>query len=110
MKPAASKQRPSKFPLFLLASLSIALVVYFGFTSLAILRAASIQQLQSADAIVVFGAAEYAGRPSPVFRARLDRGYELYEKKLAPVVITTGGAATDPHFNEGQVGHDYLMH
>ena len=110
MKPAVSKRQPSKFPLFLLALLSIALVIYFAFTSLAILRAASLQQLQPADAIVVFGAAEYAGRPSPVFRARLDHGYELYEMKLAPVVITTGGAAADPHFNEGQVGHDYLMH
>jgi uncharacterized SAM-binding protein YcdF (DUF218 family) len=110
MKPAASKQRPSKFPILFLAALLFVLVIYFAFTSLAILRAASIQELQPADAIVVFGAAEYAGRPSPVFRARLDRGYELYEKKLAPVVITTGGAATDPHFNEGQVGHDYLMH
>jgi uncharacterized SAM-binding protein YcdF (DUF218 family) len=108
MKPAASK-RPSKLPLLLLALLSIALVVYFAFTSLAILRAATLQQLRPADAIVVFGAAEYAGRPSPVFRARLDHGYELYQEKLSSVVITTGGAATDPHFNEGQVGHDYLM-
>ena len=67
------------------------------------------QELRSADAIVVFGAAEYDGRPSPVFRARLDHGNELFRKGLAPVVITTGGAAADPKYTEGGVGHDYLM-
>ena len=109
MKQVISKQRASKLPLWLLAAFSLVLVLYFIFTSLAILRAASLQQLRSADAIIVFGAAEYSGHPSPVFRARLDHAYELYEKKLAPVVITTGGAAADPRFNEGEVGHDYLM-
>ena len=67
------------------------------------------QELDPADAIVVFGAAEYDGRPSPVFRARLDHANDLFRKGLAPVVITTGGAAADPKFSEGGVGHDYLM-
>lgn len=67
------------------------------------------QQLHSADAIIVFGAAEYDGRPSPVFRARLDHANDLFRKGLAPVVITTGGAAADPNFSEGGVGRDYLM-
>ena len=58
----------------------------------------------------MFGAAEYSGHPSPVYRARLDHAYDLFEKGLAPVVITTGGAALDPRYNEGGVGHDYLMH
>ena len=67
------------------------------------------QQLNPADAIVVFGAAEYDGRPSPVFRARLEHARDLYRMGLAPVVITTGGAASDPNFSEGGVGRDYLM-
>jgi uncharacterized SAM-binding protein YcdF (DUF218 family) len=67
------------------------------------------QQLHPADAIIVFGAAEYDGRPSPVFRARLDHANDLFRKGLAPVVITTGGAAADPNFSEGGVGRDYLM-
>ena len=67
------------------------------------------QELHPADAIVVFGAAEYDGRPSPVFRARLDHANDLFRKALAPVVITTGGAAADPKYSEGGVGHDYLM-
>jgi uncharacterized SAM-binding protein YcdF (DUF218 family) len=67
------------------------------------------QQLHAADAIVIFGAAEYDGRPSPVFRARLDHANDLFRKGLAVVVITTGGAAADPNFSEGGVGRDYLM-
>lgn len=61
-----------------------------------------------ADAIVVFGAAEYSGRPSPIFRARLDHAYTLYERHLAPYVIVTGGAGGDPKFSEGGVGRHYL--
>jgi uncharacterized SAM-binding protein YcdF (DUF218 family) len=73
-------------------------------------REGSRQELRPADAIVVFGAAEYAGHPSPVLRARLDHAFELFQQGLAPVVITTGGAASDPSFSEGGVGRDYLMH
>ena len=58
---------------------------------------------------MVFGAAEYAGHPSPIFRARLDHGLELFERGLAPLVITTGGAGKDPNYSEGQVGRDYLI-
>ncbi|HYX69659.1 MAG TPA: YdcF family protein [Terriglobales bacterium] len=62
-----------------------------------------------ADAIVVFGAAEYSGRPLPVFRARLDHAYDLYKRHMAPYVIVTGGAGGDPKFSEGGVGRKYLM-
>ena len=67
------------------------------------------QELHPADAIIVFGAAQYDGHPSPVFRARLDHADDLFRSGLAPVVITTGGPAADPKFSEGGVGHDYLM-
>jgi uncharacterized SAM-binding protein YcdF (DUF218 family) len=66
------------------------------------------RRLHPADVIVVFGAAEYDGRPSPVYRARLDHAYMLFRAGLAPVIITTGGAAADPNYSEGGVGHDYL--
>jgi uncharacterized SAM-binding protein YcdF (DUF218 family) len=74
-----------------------------------ILKDSTMQELHPADAIIVFGAAQYDGRPSPVFRARLDHANELFRQGLAPVVITTGGSAADPKFSEGGVGHDYLM-
>jgi uncharacterized SAM-binding protein YcdF (DUF218 family) len=67
------------------------------------------QELRPADAIVVFGAAQYDGHPSPVFRARLDHASNLFRRGLAPVIITTGGHAADPNFSEGGVGEEYLM-
>lgn len=70
---------------------------------------ATRDEAQPADAIVVFGAAEYNGVPSPVFKARLDHALELEDKGLAPLVITTGGRGGDPHFTEGGVARDYLI-
>ena len=84
-------------------------LVYLLFIAVSIAIESRQQQLHSADAIVVFGAAEYDGRPSPVLRARLDHAFRLYKQHLAPVIITTGGAAADPKYSEGGVGHDYLM-
>jgi uncharacterized SAM-binding protein YcdF (DUF218 family) len=89
---------------------SLALITFLALTALGIVRDGSLQELHKADAIVVFGAAEYSGRPSPVLRARLDHAFDLFEKGIAPVVITTGGAASDPSFSEGGVGQNYLEH
>jgi uncharacterized SAM-binding protein YcdF (DUF218 family) len=94
----------------ILAAVVLFLSLFLVITSLRIVREAGKQELHPADAIVVFGAAEYAGHPSPVLRARLDHAYDLFKSGLAPVVITTGGAAADPSFSEGGVGRDYLMH
>jgi uncharacterized SAM-binding protein YcdF (DUF218 family) len=101
--------RPRRL-LWLVAGLALALGVFLIVTSWRIVREAGKEELHAADAIVVFGAAEYSGHPSPVLRARLDHAHELFEKGLAPVVITTGGSGADPSFSEGGVGRDYLMH
>jgi uncharacterized SAM-binding protein YcdF (DUF218 family) len=69
---------------------------------------AGIDQARPADAIAVFGAAEYDGRPSPVLRARLEQGLALYRQGLAPLIVTLGGSG-DPTHSEGGVGHDFLM-
>ncbi len=66
-------------------------------------------QARPADAIAVFGAAEYDGRPSPVLRARLDHGLELYQEELAPLIITLGGGDPSERHSEGGVGEDYLL-
>jgi uncharacterized SAM-binding protein YcdF (DUF218 family) len=66
-------------------------------------------EARPADAIAVFGAAEYDGRPSPVLKARLDHALALYREKLAPLVITLGGGDPTDRHSEGGVGHDYLM-
>ena len=108
--PSASRRSlwTRSWPLLALA-LAGSLLLFFGITGSRIVGAAGGTPARKADVIVIFGAAEYVGRPSPVYRARLDHGYELFQKGMAPVVITTGGAAQDPDFSEGGVGRDYLL-
>ena len=75
----------------------------------AIRRQAVPDEACAAGAIVVFGAAEYNGAPSPVFKSRLDHALELEDRGMAPLLITTGGSGGDAHFTEGGVGRDYLI-
>jgi len=76
--------------------------------SIRIERQATHDEAKPADVILVLGAAEYRGRPSPVLKARLDHALDLYRNGLAPRILTTGGAGGDPVFTEGDVGRDYL--
>lgn len=87
----------------------LVLCTFLAVASVGIVRTSRLHEIHSADAIVVFGAAEYAGHPSPVLRARLDHAFDLFQRGVAPVIITTGGAGADPQFSEGGVGRDYLM-
>jgi uncharacterized SAM-binding protein YcdF (DUF218 family) len=109
MNAATNPRRHHPWPLWIVGLAAAAVAVFLGISSIQIVHEAGLQEIHPADAIVVFGAAEYAGRPSPVFRARLDHAYDLFQRGVAPVVITTGGAGSDPTFSEGGVGHDYLM-
>jgi uncharacterized SAM-binding protein YcdF (DUF218 family) len=63
----------------------------------------------SVDAIAVLGAAQYNGRPSPVFRSRLDHAATLYRLGLAPVVLITGGVGAGDSLSEADVGRAYLL-
>ncbi len=107
---ASASNRRSHWIIRLLLIAALVVAGYLIFVSSQIVAESSKQDLQPADAIVVFGAAQYDGRPSPVFRARLDHAFELFHQHLAPVVLTTGGSGSDPSFSEGGVGHDYLVH
>jgi uncharacterized SAM-binding protein YcdF (DUF218 family) len=82
--------------------------VAIGLLTMQIERQSESEEAQPADVILVLGAAEYRGRPSPVLKARLDHALELYGKGLAPRIMTTGGAGGDPVFTEGAVGRSYL--
>ena len=93
---------------WLLWILVLAPVCYAGLVYWRIVNQSGRDESRAADAIVVFGAAEYDGRPSPVYRARLDRAAQLYHRGLAPMVIITGGSGGDPRFSEGVVGREYL--
>jgi uncharacterized SAM-binding protein YcdF (DUF218 family) len=105
---AANQHRVWRWWLSLLIVLVLTIALFFTITTVQIVHSANSQEIHQADAIVVFGAAEYSGRPSPVLRARLNHAFDLYELHLAPVIITTGGAAEDPTYSEGGVGENTL--
>jgi uncharacterized SAM-binding protein YcdF (DUF218 family) len=71
-------------------------------------RQSTVDEAQPADVILVLGAAEYRGRPSPVLEARLNHALFLYLQGMAPRILTTGGKGGDPTFTEGDVGRAYL--
>ena len=107
MTDEATNQHPQpRWWLRLLVLTVVAVVLFLAVTAVQVVHTATLEEIHPADAIVVFGAAEYSGRPSPVLRARLDHALEVFHRGVAPVVITTGGAAADPTFSEGGVGRD----
>jgi uncharacterized SAM-binding protein YcdF (DUF218 family) len=82
--------------------------LYVGITFVQVWHASRQDHRQPAAAIVVMGAAQYDGRPSPVLQARLDRAHELYEQGLAPLLVTTGAKQEGDRFTEGFAGYQYL--
>jgi uncharacterized SAM-binding protein YcdF (DUF218 family) len=108
-KEAAIQHPQPRWWLRLLVLAGVSVVAFLASTAVQVVHTASLEEIHPADAIIVFGAAEYSGRPSPVLRARLDHALDVFHRGVAPVVITTGGAAADPTFSEGGVGRDYLM-
>ena len=91
------------------AFLTLLIVAYLGWIVVGIYRQSEVDEARPADVIIVLGAAEYRGKPSPVLKARLDHALDLYGRKLAPRILTTGGAGGDPVFTEGEVGRGYLV-
>ncbi|WP_434090767.1 YdcF family protein [Paracidobacterium acidisoli] len=87
----------------------VAAVAWVGWVESQIHWYARHDEARPANAIAIFGAAEYDGRPSPVLRARLDHGLELYQRGLAPLMITLGGSEPSDQHSEGAVGQDYLL-
>ena len=90
------------------AAAGMGLAVSLALLARDIERESSLDEARPADVIVVLGAAEYRGSPSPVLKARLDHALTLYQRGLAPRILTTGGAGGDG-FTEGEVGRDYLV-
>lgn len=96
--------------LFWLAGVpALLLAVYLITIAGQIYRQSNVDEARPADVILILGAAEYRGKPSPVLKARLDHGLDLYKQGLSTRILTTGGAGGDPVFTEGEVGRDYLV-
>ena len=92
-----------------LTALGIVLVVgYLAVTFVQVLSMSRRDQARKVEAIIVFGAAQYDGRPSPVLRARLDHVASLYKRGLAPVVMVTGGSQPGDDTTEASASATYL--
>jgi uncharacterized SAM-binding protein YcdF (DUF218 family) len=75
----------------------------------AVLVTSQHDQRRPVDAIIVLGAAQYNGRPSPVLRARLDHAIALYREGYAPLIVVTGGVGRGDTLSEAIVGRRYLV-
>ena len=87
----------------------LVLALYVGGTFFQVWQAARRDQAQTAGAIVVMGAAQYNGDPSPVYEARLQHGLDLYEEGLSSTVVVTGGRQEGDEFSEAQAGEMWLV-
>lgn len=84
-------------------------VSVLGWTAWEIAEQSERDEAQRADVILVLGAAEYLGKPSPVLKLRLDHALDLYRRKLAPMFLVTGGAGKSSRFTEADAARDYLV-
>ncbi|MBO0702725.1 MAG: YdcF family protein [Candidatus Dormibacteraeota bacterium] len=94
-----------------LAALIVAFGTFTGVTAHRVFAVSHENQLHRADAIVVLGAAQYDGKPSPILQARLLHALELYRAGLAPAIITSGGRepGDDSSYTEASVAAGWLI-
>lgn len=97
-----------RFARILVGVLLVAGLVW-GVNLLAVYLFGLRNEARPADAIVVLGAAQYQGKPSPVLQARLDHAIELYRDSIAPALILTGGVGVGDTLSEAEVGRRYAM-
>jgi uncharacterized SAM-binding protein YcdF (DUF218 family) len=88
----------------ILFALLVLVLAYFAVTTFLVARWMGKDERHTADAIVVLGAAQYDGRPSAIYRARLEHAVDLYNQRVAPVIVFTGGNTPGDRFTEGASG------
>lgn len=106
---APPRRRRGRRALRIIAALVALLAVYYLVTLVQVWRTGAGDEARHVDAIVVLGAAQYDGRPARVLAARLDHALELYQRGLAPLVVTTGGNQPGDRFTESQASAKYLI-
>jgi uncharacterized SAM-binding protein YcdF (DUF218 family) len=89
-------------------ALVVLVVVYVGYVAVHIWWVAREDQHPHSDAIVVLGASQYNGTPSPVFAARLDHALVLYNEGIATHIVTVGGKQPGDVYTEAEAGESYL--
>jgi uncharacterized SAM-binding protein YcdF (DUF218 family) len=100
---------PVRLALKLVGLLVAAVVVYFAVTAVQVWLTSRHYAPQAAGAIVVMGAAQYDGVPSPDLRARLDEALLLYRDHEAPIIMVTGNKEKGDAFTEAEAGSRYLQ-
>ncbi|MFZ4810691.1 MAG: YdcF family protein [Ilumatobacteraceae bacterium] len=106
--PSSRPRRAGRRILFALLLLFVVLIGYYGISVLQVRHTGRSDQARPVDAIVVMGAAQYDGRPSPQLAARLDHVVELWQQGLAPLVVVTGGKRPGDRFTEAAASARYL--
>ena len=94
--------------LLLTVGACIALISYVGIAAASLIWAGSHRDTKAVDAIVVMGAAQYDGVPSPLLASRLQHALELWKQKQAPVIAVTGGKRVGDRFTEGATSRRWL--
>jgi len=107
MKRAAKAKRALAIARRVLTIIVVAMFVLWASSAAAVLVWSSRDEAQPAQVIVVLGAAQYAGKPSPVLRARLDHALDLWDRHLASLLILTGGTGAGDTTSEAAVGRNY---
>lgn len=93
----------------IIASIILGVALLWAVSMAAVLLFSSMDQARPSDTIVVLGAAQYDGKPSPVLKARLDHGIDLWKRKQGKLLVLTGGQADGDTTSEAAVGRVYAM-
>ena len=101
-------KRLLKLAIRVILALVAVVVVYLGVTFVQVWMASRRDDARPSQAIIVLGAAQYNGRPSPVLAARLDHAIDLYREHIAPVIVVTGGRQPGDQYTEAGASADYL--
>ena len=109
MKRSAKAKRALTIVRRVLTIVVVTAFALWGISAVAVMLWSSRDEARSANAIVVLGAAQYAGRPSPVLKARLDHALDLWHRHLAQWLILTGGTGAGDTTSEAAVGRTYAI-
>lgn len=105
----APVRRPARLVVKIVAAFLVLICAYLAVTFVQVWLASRRDEAQPAQAIVVFGTAQYDGVPSPVLKGRLDHAMDLYRRDLAPVIVVTGGRQEGDRFTEATASANYLI-